>query len=318
MKVTKIIGLSCVLMGALFFVSCGESGSGQVLDTPTTGHIRISADESLRPIVEQEVSVFESLYPKAKIDVIYTGEKAAIDTLLADSARLCIVTRDLIDAEKSVLESQTITPRTIPMATDALAILLHPNNPDTLYSQEQMNAILSGTYQDWKQVSSKQKSAPIRIVFDHPQSGAARYIRDSIIHGNTLPANCYALKNNPEVVQYVAQHPEAIGIIGMSWISNENNREAMAILHQVRTADIIPTIKPAQMEQLISFKPCQYNIALKIYPYLRKIQIISRESRTGLGTGFASFIAGDQGQRIIEKAGLIPAKAAIRVVQITQ
>lgn len=314
MKINFLLIISLFVLIA----SCNTSNNENVLDTPTSGRIRISVDESLRPIIEQEISVFESLYPKAKIDVIYTGEQAAIDTFLADSARLCIVTRELTSSEKSVFENLNITPRTIPMATDALAIIIHPNNPDTLFTQDQMEAILTGMVKDWSEHDAKRSKQAIRVVFDHPQSGAARYIRDSIVHGNKLASNCFALQNNQEVVDYVADNENAIGIIGMSWISNENNHISKNILQRVRTADIIPTQKPSNFDQLISFKPCQYNIALKIYPYLRRVLILSRESRTGLGTGFASFVASDQGQRIIEKDGLIPAKSVVRVVQIEQ
>ena len=42
----------------------------------------------------------------------------------------------------------------------------------------------------------------------------------------------------------------------------------------------------------------------------------SRESFTGLGSGFVSFVAGEKGQRIILKSGLIPATMPIRIIQV--
>jgi phosphate transport system substrate-binding protein len=53
---------------------------------------------------------------------------------------------------------------------------------------------------------------------------------------------------------------------------------------------------------------------LQNYPLRRNIYIISREARAGLGTGFASFVAGKNGQLIFQKSGLLPAQMQARIV----
>ena len=65
-----------------------------------------------------------------------------------------------------------------------------------------------------------------------------------------------------------------------------------------------------------SFKPYQAYMVDKIYPLTRDIYIINAEPRNGLVTGFSSFVASDKGQRIILKAGIIPAVAPTRVVNM--
>jgi len=44
--------------------------------------------------------------------------------------------------------------------------------------------------------------------------------------------------------------------------------------------------------------------------------VINREYFSGLGTGFAQFIAGEKGQRIFLKSGLVPAQMPIRLVEV--
>ena len=63
-------------------------------------------------------------------------------------------------------------------------------------------------------------------------------------------------------------------------------------------------------------KPFQAYVALKQYPLYRKINIINPEGRYGLGTGFASFINSDKGQRIILKSGLVPANVPVRIIKL--
>ena len=64
------------------------------------------------------------------------------------------------------------------------------------------------------------------------------------------------------------------------------------------------------------YKPYQGYIADGTYPFIREVYIINRETFTGLGTGFVNFVAGEKGQRILLKTGLVPATMPIRLVQI--
>ncbi|MFM7729283.1 MAG: phosphate ABC transporter substrate-binding protein, partial [Flavobacteriales bacterium] len=64
------------------------------------------------------------------------------------------------------------------------------------------------------------------------------------------------------------------------------------------------------------YGPYQAYIALKKYPLTRDVYVISREGRNGLGTGFASFLAGDQGQRLVRMCGLLPTTMPVRIINI--
>ena len=301
----------------LVTLSCSQNnGNKDELDTTTSGKITISVDESLRPIIESEEMVFEGIYAKADITFKYMGEQDAINYMLKDSARMAIVTRELLHTEVAILEQAKYKARTLKMATDALAIIVNNDNNDTLFEPKQIRDIVSSKTKTWKDLNAKNTLGEMRVVFDNPASGARRYLKDSLLKGEELGKNCFALNSNKEVIDYVEKNKNAIGIIGVSWISNENSSQANTFLKKIRVADVLPNPKPDYFDKLITFKPIQANMALKIYPFLRPIFMISREAHTGLGTGFASFVAGDQGQRIIQKSGLIPAKSPIRIIQL--
>jgi phosphate transport system substrate-binding protein len=63
-------------------------------------------------------------------------------------------------------------------------------------------------------------------------------------------------------------------------------------------------------------KPYQAYIKTKDYPFTRNVFMINRQTRAGLGMGLVSFVAGDKGQLMILKSGLVPAIAPVRLVQI--
>lgn len=283
-------------------------------DTSTSGNITIAVDESLKPIIEAEREVFEALYPKAKLNMVYTNEYDAIALLGKDSARIAILGRELLPEEKAPFDKRKIVPRNVVIGYDAIGLIMHKSRKDTVLTLAQLTDILSGKISNWKELNAANASDPIQIVFDHAKSGAVRYLKDSLLDGKETGKNCYAVKNNPAVIEQVEKDKNTIGIIGVSWISDRDDSTSNQFLNKIRVVSLIP--KNPETAEAPTMKPYQAYIALKQYPLYRNITIINPEGRYGLGTGFASFINSDKGQRIILKSGLVPAHAPVRIIQL--
>lgn len=305
-----IFGITCLL-----FAACSNEPTGKEnLDTTTSGEITVSCDESLKPIIEAEQMVFEELHPKAKINMVYMSEFDAIQYMLKDSARLAIVTRELFDEELAVLKEQKISrARYHKIGYDAIAFILNTENKDTSFSLAQVKGLLNGEITNWKQINSASNLGNIQVVFDSPKSGAIRYLEDSVLNGQTVGKNCFALSDNPAVLDYVQKNKNAIGIIGVSWISDVDDTQTKFFLNNIKVAEVEPVIMRVAG---ITNKPIQGNIALKQYPYWRNMKAVSREMRSGLGTGFASFMESEPGQKIILKGGLVPQRSSIRTINL--
>jgi hypothetical protein len=67
-----------------------------------------------------------------------------------------------------------------------------------------------------------------------------------------------------------------------------------------------------------SFKPWQAYLALKEYPLIRDVYVILTDPRQGLASGFTGFLTSDRGQRIILKAGIVPATQPVRIVNVKE
>jgi phosphate transport system substrate-binding protein len=299
-----------ILMSIVIFGSCADRNKkGQLLDTPTSGTIKIAVDESLKPLLQAEVAGFESTYTTAHIKADYTSEQKAILDLLRDSVRVAVLTRKLYSFEKQKLDSLKITPTQFVVAKEGIALIVNKDNPDSVIQWNQLEEIFQGKTTQWKQIYPKSKLGDLEIVFDHPQSGIIRYIADTL-HLKNLPKNCFAASTNQAVVDYVSKTKNAIGLIGLSWISDTDDPAANKFL---KTITVMAVSKDEDY-----LKPYKAYIALKKYPLSREIIMVSREARTGLGSGFISYTGGDKGQKIVLKAGLVPAKAPIRVVEINR
>ncbi|GEO03007.1 phosphate ABC transporter substrate-binding protein [Adhaeribacter aerolatus] len=290
--------------------------SGEISDTPTSGTMKISVDESFAPIIDSHVYTFQKLYKYAKVNAAYKPEGEVMKDLLQDSARLVIVARQLTPTEMQVFEKIKITPRVTKVAIDGVALIVHPENTDTLLAIPQLKDIFTGKTTSWKKINAKSALDDITIVFDNSNSSTARYVIDSINQKQPLPAKAFAAKSNPELVDYVANNRNAIGVIGVNWISDFDDSTAIGFLKKIKVVAVGRNINPAAPDTY--YQPFQGYLAEGTYPLRRNLYIISREARAGLGTGFASFVAGDKGQRIFLKSGLVPATMPIRLVNIRE
>jgi phosphate transport system substrate-binding protein len=297
---------------AILIASCHNPMGVQPLsETPTRGNIKMSIDESFQLLFDTQAYTFQSLYEDAKIAINYKPEIDVVADLMNDSCRTVVLTRDLTKEEKDYLTSQKFVARTTKIAHDALALIVNRNNPDTIILDAQFADIFRGKISSWKQINPKSANSTINVVFDNNKSGNVRYFREKFALTGNFPENCFAVSNNQEVIKYVKENPNALGIISVNWISDTQDSISEIFLNDVRVVEV-------GTNSLNYCKPFQGYIADQSYPFIRDVYMVSRETFSGLGTGFVSFVAGDQGQRIILKSGLVPATMPIRLIQINK
>jgi phosphate transport system substrate-binding protein len=294
-------------------VACRGKKPGTPDDTLFSGVIKIAIDETLSPFVQEEINVFEMQYPMAGIIPLYTNEVEAMNLLLQDSVRLVVATRPLAPEEIATFHNRKFFPKSIKIATDGIALITHKQNPDSIINTNGLRQIFSGQVSRWEQLFPQSKSRPIYIVYDHPNSSTVRYVLDSICPGQSLSTQSYAAGTNRKVIEYVAQTPNALGVIGVNWISEEHDSLSREFLSEVQVMRISREEKPTRKN---SFQPYQYYLNTGQYPLSRDIYINLNDPRSGLPTGLTSFITASRGQRIILKAGLLPATMPVNIVNI--
>ena len=305
-----LIGI--VLLAALS--ACRSKSKEGPTDTYSSGVIAIAADESFEPIVQEEIDVFESLYPLAGIVPRYTTEVEAINLLLKDSVRLAIATRTLTEEEMNSFHSRKFYPREIKLATDALALIVNRANPDSLLSIRDFRRILTGEAKSWKQVNPRSGLKEIQVVFDNKNSSTVRFAMDSVCGGRPLATeNVSALNTNQQVIDFVAENPEAIGVIGVNWLGNRSDTTNLSFKEEIRVM-AVSAEDVATPDN--SYKPYQAYLYYGNYPLARPIYAILNDPRNGLPWGFTSFMTSDKGQRIILKSGLVPATQPVRIVHV--
>jgi phosphate transport system substrate-binding protein len=285
-----------VLASFIFFTSCDQNvQQAKVTDTPKSGTIDISVDESFEPVMKEQIAMYEASFPGTKINAHYKTEADCLKDFFRDSTnRLVIVTRGLKpNEERYMIDSIGFNPGWRAIASDAIAVVVNKNSNDSVFSLETLQQRLTGKI-------DRQKT----MVFDGlNKTSTVRFIEDSILKGNKFDTSVVrAVKNSDEVLNYVATHENAVGFLGINRIGNPEDAAQLAMLKKVKLAYIQCDL----CEGKPYVYPSQESIQNRRYPLVRALHYIIKENYTGLGSGFVAFLQYERGQLIFRRAFLGP------------
>jgi phosphate transport system substrate-binding protein len=279
-----------------FFILGCESYDQKRAEMPDEfdrGTIHISCDESFKPVIDQEVKVYESLYPDTKIIVHYKPEAECLKDFAVDSIKMVIATRGYSKAEENfMIDSLQVNPGQLVIARDLIAVIVNPSAKDSFFTMREIKNLLTG--------NTKKNLIP---VFDGTRAtSTVRFMLDSVLKGESLGENVQAAQSSVDVIDYVSKTPNAVGFVGYSWVGNEDDTTQLAYLKKIKTAYVESADSAGAY-----VKPSQYLIYTKGYPMVRDVVYNLKEKHMGLAHAFAHFLNTMQGQLIFRRSYLMPA-----------
>ena len=319
---------STAVIAALILLAVASTGcGGKKANMQPAPMAKVACDESFENIMEQEINVYEYIYPKEDVLAYYLPENACIDSIMAmGSVKAPVVGRPLTEQEVSYLRSNKKVVHQKKIAVDALAIIVNLANPVEIMSRKDIAEILSGDVTRWDQVEPC-KLGEIKVIFDHQGSSTVKYMRDSIMNGRPFGPNVSAVKTNPEVFKAVAENKNAMGVIGVSWVSSDmrgQEKSVEELAQAVEKSDTtqldfnadVKVLKIRGNDVVAAYKPYQAYIFDGSYPLYRSVYMISTAPGGTIAHRFYSFVTGFQGQKLIQLTGILPATVRPRMVQV--
>ncbi len=295
-KINKVLVL---LFVCFLFVMCNQKEQINTnKESILKGAATVFVDETLTPIIEDQIAVFESNYD-AKINIISKSESEIVISLFKEKSGIAVLTRNLTIEENKIFEQKKITPKITKFAIDAIAFISNKATNDTLIDLKNVVVFMKGN-----------QSTTIKgLVFDNPNSSTVRYMNELAGIKAIPEKGVYSFKTNQEVIKFVAQNEGMIGVVGVNWLSQP-------MPEMQKYVDKVNVLSVKSLSGGNYYSPSQNNIAEGNYPLARDLYIINGQGYSGLGMGFASFVAGDIGQRIILKSGLLPVRVPGRIINI--
>lgn len=258
-----------VLMITIILAGCGGGESTAVtMSQPQGGEgmagiIDIGGSTSVQPLAEKLASSFKEIYPKVKINISGGGSTAGIRAATAGTVDLGTASRDIHITEPDLI--------TYPIARDAVVIVVHPSNPVSALTLEEVRDIYEGTITNWKQVGGN--DGRITVVAREPGSGTRDCFETTITRNIRMDALFY--DSNGAVKSKVSSDQRAIGFVSLGYSEG---------LKALNLNGVEPTLE---------------NCSTGVYPVLRRLYFVSKEEVDDRTAAFINFCRSSLGQTII-------------------
>lgn len=222
MKKILAFALSAVMALALL-AGCGNQtdnnssnndNGGDASDTPAASVSgTVSTDGSTS--MEKVIGALSESYMAANKDVTVnynpTGSGAGITAVQEGTCDIGLSSRALKDEEKAAGLKETV------LAYDGIAIIVHPDNPVSDLSIEQIAKLYTGEITNWKDVGGN--DAEIVLIGREAGSGT-RDGFESITDTKDACQYRQELTSTGDVINTVSQNPDAIGYASLSAVGD--------------------------------------------------------------------------------------------------
>jgi phosphate transport system substrate-binding protein len=238
----------------------------------TQGGLTVAGSTSVQPFAEVLAEEYMVGHSQEKIYVQGGGSSAGIQAVRTEAAQVGMSSRALMPEEHDLIG--------VPIAYDAIAIIVHPSNPLTNLSIEQIKRIFSRQTTNWREAGGR--SHPITLVTREEGSGTRESFQHLIMGKTEISLAALVQDSNGAIRQVVADDPNAVGYISLGLV---NNRVKAPKIDGIE----------ANVE----------NIKKHRYKFVRPFLFVFKASPQGLAKNFLEYILSPEGQKLLVQEGLV-------------
>jgi phosphate transport system substrate-binding protein len=269
-----------------------------VPDAPVKGAVAIVGSDTMQPIAEHWARALARFHPEAKFEFDCRGSETALAALPKAESVVALMSRPLAEAELAQLKAAGVTVVGLEIGQDALAIVVHPENPLTEITREQLQVVYAarqeadptwaalGLTGDWEKL-------PIKPQGRDADSVSRSTFRGWLLNPGQAERKVAEYLTNAEVAAAVAADKQAIGYVTRT-----------AVGDKVR-------VVPLKLdEEHPAVGPTDEAVARGLYPIVRNLHVVVRHSEakpvSGLQAELVRYALSRGGQADVVKDGFLP------------
>lgn len=263
----------------------GQSGSGRAIQN--------KGSDTLVNIALAWAETYRDVQPDVSIAVTGGGSGTGIAALMNGTVDLANASRAMKEEEFEAARANGFEPQEFVVAVDALAIIVHPDNPVEQLTLPQLAGIYTGRITSWSQVGGVEED--IVLLSRESNSGTHVYFLEEVVRGGEESDDIFApqtlfMPSSVGITSEVRRNPNAIGYDGLGYV-DEAHEKVLAIAAD----DDSPYWKPS-VETAASG---DYAIARDLYMY-------TAGEPSGAIRDYLDWILSPDGQQIVAELGFIP------------
>jgi phosphate transport system substrate-binding protein len=275
-----------VLMGGCGPLGPNESG------TPVES-IDIKGSDTMVNLALAWAEAYQNDHPEVELAVTGGGSGTGIAALINNSVDIANASRRIKPEEIADAKSKGVTPVEFIVAGDAIGIIVHPSNPVSELTLQQLSDIYSGKITNWKELGGEDR--PIVRLSRESNSGTHVYFLEEVVRlgdkkNKTLfSASTLLLPSSEVIVNEVRQNPNAIGYDGLGYIPED--LKIIAVAEKPGDPYVLPAIA---------------TVNDKSYPIARDLYIYTPGEPDGAVRAYIDWILGPEAQAIVAEQGFVP------------
>ena len=235
----------------------------------------VAGSTSVQPFADRWAEEFLRSRPGCFVNVQGGGSSAGIQAATSGAADIGTSSRELKADERAL--------NRIVVARDGLAVIVHPSNPVRGLRLEEVRMVFQGEIADWSYLGGPRGA--ITVVTREEGSGTRGAFQELVMGRVRISRRAIVEDSNGTVREIVAGDPRAVGYISLGLVTER--------------------VRALALDGVV---PSEEAIAGGRYALVRPFLFVTRGSPVGLCRDFVDFVLSPEGQDLIRREGLLPAR----------
>ncbi|HHY88813.1 MAG TPA: phosphate ABC transporter substrate-binding protein [Chloroflexi bacterium] len=282
-----------ILLAGLLLTGCRGNPGGEN-DAPASANtINNKGSDTLVNLGLAWAEQYQALYPEARISVTGGGTGVGIQSLLNGTVQLASASRQITERELQTARAGGIEPVEFVVAQDAIAVIVHPDNPVEQLSLQQISDIYSGKINNWSEVGGEDR--PIVRLSRESNSGTHVYFLEAVLRmGREDDRTLFApqtllLPSSEGIIAEVSDNPNAIGYDGLGYVTP--NVKVLAVSADEDGPYVLPS---------------EETVNNGTYPIARDLYMYTAGEPQGMLLDYLNWILSPDAQQIVSALGFVP------------
>ncbi len=295
MPASRFYLLSLLLLG-LILTGCSRSaqGAGGAAGGDSNRAIQNKGSDTLVNLALAWAEAYRVVEPDLDIAVTGGGSGTGIAALVNGTVDIANASRQMKEAEIEAARANGIEPVEFTVAIDALAVVVHPDNPVDQLTFDQLSDIFTGRVTNWQEVGGN--DAPIVLVSRETNSGTHVYFLEEVVRkGDSENKDIFApqtllMISSVGITSEIRRNPNAIGYDGLGYVDPAHEK-LIAVAKDAGGPFVVPSVASG---------------ADGSYPISRGLYMYTAGEPQGAIQAYMAWIQGPDGQQIVADLGFVP------------
>ncbi|MEZ4645298.1 MAG: phosphate ABC transporter substrate-binding protein [Chloroflexota bacterium] len=273
---------------------CARANADSDTTTTNSNQIQNKGSDTLVNIALAWAEAYREIRPDVSIAVTGGGSGTGIAALINGTVDIANASRAMKDNEIEEARANGFDPIEYVVAIDALAIIVHPDNPVNEVTIAQLADIYTGRITNWQEVGGN--DAPIVLLSRETNSGTHVYFLEEVVRqGDSDNEDIFApqtllMPSSVGITSELRRNPNAIGYDGLGYVDPEHEK-ILAVAQDADSAYVLPSAETA---------------AAGSYPLARNLFMYTAGEPEGAIAEYLDWILSPTGQEIVAQLGFVP------------